>query len=676
MVHNTGAVLTLLACLACYGCQSISPTHEAEQGASVLALKNLVGEECQLQESGASENSDLAKRHFEVFCGRWENPSGRIFEVASNDGSLDSWMKGGWWNETVNRRLECGENKPGKVLDGVEALVTECKLRNGGWPYIVLIARVAGATYLADGIPAVLPVLEQGIGVVSGKLIPSMAGEGRAKSSAVAELEAKLRGRLYGAGDLGTYYRLMTAGQFYNSAKDFAAAANRYREALALHERILGIENSETLDPLMHLALELSNQGHFTEAQSLFNRAEVLAKQAQDPSDRARYLSYRALHAANQHQFTEALDYARQSTVLRRELASQTTGLATGSIGDTGQGVAVTGRADVSVLGNVKSPVAVDIVQSLHIEAAMLRRLGDLAQADAVLQEASATLQQADEAPPTWEPEILGLSAKIAKSRGANEEREQRLGSAATLWDEVAPGERPGAITYLNLGQAYRDRRRYGDAMVAFRRGIRLIKSRGGGLSFNQLLPFMMTAYELAQTQPSKRDALYREMFEAGQLVRGGQTAQDIARAAARLAASEGGTGDLVRELQENQEERYFLYRAYEAEVAQGQTKDNQERLEKLRERIAKVNEQIQEGGAQVQAAFPGYNQLMDASVEAKRVADLVGPAEALVQVLLGDPESFVFLVRQGSVSVRPLPISARDRKRCSAVARWFATTQ
>jgi predicted nuclease with TOPRIM domain len=111
-------------------------------------------------------------------------------------------------------------------------------------------------------------------------------------------------------------------------------------------------------------------------------------------------------------------------------------------------------------------------------------------------------------------------------------------------------------------------------------------------------------------------------MFEAGQLVRGGQTAQDIARAAARLAASEGDTGNLVRELQEKQDERYFLDRAYEAEVAQGQTKDNQEQLKKLRKRISKVNEQVQEASIQVQAAFPGYNQLMDASVAAKRVTD------------------------------------------------------
>lgn len=659
MVKSARVASILLGGIAICGCQSTGSPREAEPGVEVLSSRNLVGEDCRLQASAKSEFPDQAKREFRIFCGQWENPSGRVYEAASDADSLDSWTKAGWWKEALDQRLQCDKNEQGALLDGAESLFLQCKLRNGGWPYIAIVTRLDGSTYLADGIPAVLPVLEQGIGVISGKR--EATGAPRGKSSAVLKLEEKLRGRLYGAGDLRTYYRLMTAGQFYNSVKDSPSAANRYREALALHERMLGIENPETLEPMMHLALELSNQKRFAEAQALFERAETMAKQSVDRTDYARYLSYRALHAANQHQFAAALEFAKTSTALRRDLAAQRSVLTVGDMGGAGQGVAVAQRAEVAVLGSIKTPTVVDIVQSLYLEAAMLERLGNLDQAQKTLAEASKILQESDEAPPTWQPELLGLGARIAKARREGEQRERRLNTAATLWDEVAPGERPSGITYLRLGQAYRERGRREDAMIAFRRGIKLVESRGGSLNSDQLSLFFNTAYELAQNQPGQRDALYREMFEAGQLVRGGKTAQDIARAAARLAASEGDAGEIVRELQENQDERYFVYRAYEAEVARGESEGNRERLEKIRNRIAEINKDIEDLSTQVQAALPGYNVLMDAIVESERVTRLVQPGEALVQVFLGDPGSFVFVVKQGQVGAHPIKISERE---------------
>jgi len=652
------ASLILLAGLLA-GCQAIRPTQEGKL--AVFSGRNLVGEDCRLQVGVSPEHPDQARREFLLYCGRWESPSARVYEAASRGDALDRWAKSGWWKEDLDRRVQCGKSEQSTFLDGAEALLLECTLRNGGWPYIALATRVNGTSYLADGIPAVFPVLEQAIGVLSGKRKPKAAGEAAAKSLALQKFEARFQARLFGAGDLRTYYQLMTAGQFYNSVKDFPTAANRYREALALHERLMGIDNAEALEPIMHLALELSNQERFTEAQVLFDRADVLAKQTLDRSDTARYFSYRALHAANQRQFAEALEFARKATALRRTLAAEVS-VAVGDAGEAGQGAAVEGRADVAVLGNIRqTPTTVDIVQSLYLEAAMLERLGDVNQAQERLAEAAGILQNAAEAPPSWEPEVLGLSAHIAQMRGAQEQREQRLNTAASLWNDVAPGERPGAITYLKLGQAYRERGRLEDAMVAFRRGLKLIKGRGGSVGFEQLSPFFSVAYELAQSRPSQRSTLYGEMFEAGQLIRGGKTTQDIARAAARLGASEGAAGNIIRDLQEKQDERYVLYRAYEAEVAQGESEENRLQIEQLRKRITALNKTIEETSAQVQAAFPGYNQLMDTIADPAKVTRLIHPDEALVQVLLGARESLVFVVQGGRINAYPIAVSEQE---------------
>ena len=133
------------------------------------------------------------------------------------------------------------------ILDDVDVLILPCKLRNGDWPYLALVAKVDGSIYLADGIPAILPVLEDGIGFVSGRIDRQSTGVGQSHSAALQRVKNTLKGSvIYGAGEIRTYYRLMAAGQFYNSIKDFTTAAHRYREAVALHERVFGADNPDS----------------------------------------------------------------------------------------------------------------------------------------------------------------------------------------------------------------------------------------------------------------------------------------------------------------------------------------------------------------------------------------------------------------------------------------------
>ncbi|MEN8261774.1 MAG: tetratricopeptide repeat protein, partial [Pseudomonadota bacterium] len=449
---------------------------------------------------------------------------------------------------------------------------------------------------------------------------------------------------IYGAGDLDRYYRLMTAGQFYNSIKDFSTAADRYREALAMHERILGVDNSGILDPMMHLALEMSNQGRFAEADLLFDRVGVLARRALDRNDHARYWSYRALHAANMQDFEAALDFARRATRLRKEIAQGQPGLTVSNVDETAR------REDRAILAGAETASIVDIIQSLYVESAMLQRLGRMAEAEEALAEAKRILRRAHEMPPSWEPELLGLSARIAKTKGADAERSQYLTTAGSLWQQFAPGERPSVINYLKLGESNLAEGRKDDAMQAFRQAISLVKSQGGSLTYDQLQPFFRAGFERAESRPEERDRLYAEMFEAGQLVRSERTTHTIARAVARLAANEGEAGALVRDYQEAQDERLVLYRRFEEAVAQPETDESRARIDELKTKISELNRRIRDVGSQVQAAHPRYHQLVDSVVEAAHVIDLIKPGEALAQVLLGTNEGILFLVRDGKV--------------------------
>jgi CHAT domain-containing protein len=76
---------------------------------------------------------------------------------------------------------------------------------------------------------------------------------------------------------------------------------------------------------------------------------------------------------------------------------------------------------------------------------------------------------------------------------------------------------------------------------------------------------------------------------------------------------------------------------------------------------LAQVEAELAELEPQVQAALAEYNQLIDAPVTADAVQALLGPGEALLDILVGTDATWLFLVRQGSVRAVRRPAAAGD---------------
>src|SRR4029079_3527322 len=92
----------------------------------------------------------------------------------------------------------------------------------------------------------------------------------------------------FSAGDVGEYQRLMSLGARANLAEDLAAAETAYSASLSLPHKVLGRNDPDTVTPLMHLALQVSDQGRFAEAGALFRQADALAPRARDKAADAR----------------------------------------------------------------------------------------------------------------------------------------------------------------------------------------------------------------------------------------------------------------------------------------------------------------------------------------------------------------------------------------------------
>ena len=134
-----------------------------------------------------------------------------------------------------------------------------------------------------------------------------MTGTGSAEQSARqlpgsdALLATRLAAQALKSGDIGEYEHLMAAGTRANLADSPAAAERAFRAALALQQKALGADNANTANPMMLVALQLSNQGKYAKAEPLFVRAEQLAQKSADPAAIPRLLHYRGLHELNQN---------------------------------------------------------------------------------------------------------------------------------------------------------------------------------------------------------------------------------------------------------------------------------------------------------------------------------------------------------------------------------------
>ncbi len=647
----------------------VRANQQAGGGAGELGLgTNLIGEPCSA-ESSRGDSEQL----YRVRCGNWDQPSARVARqpVPANLSLQDIAAASGWRN-ALEQRMTCEDPETIQILDAIPAQFLNCKLRNGGWPFVALAAATRDALFLADGIPAALPAVESLIGQVSGmKPRETGAGGQTARSTGMERLAATLKDRLFGTGDLQDYYRLMRLGQYYTTIKDHADATKAYRDALAVHQRVLGADNPESADAVMHLALSLTNQESFREANSLLAQADRLLTRDRETLEKARLLSYRAINLANQGRRQEALELAREATAMRRRIRAALSPVdetAASAMRDRDSFALAEGAG---VLANMGAEAAtVDIAQSLFIEAGLLLRMGDIPGAQRARDDAVGTLRKARASPEWWGLNFLDLEADMALNAGRFAEAEGLYRRLAEEWNRQYPKTRPAGMADIALGRALAAGGKLAEALDVFRKGRATLLEAGGGLRYAQIQPYLDTLARLAERDGAARPALHAEMFETAQLARSGVTARSIALAAARLSASDRKVGEVIRERQEAERERVRLQGLFNDKSAAPRDLQDRAELTRLRNELGELDARLRALDEQVQAAASGYNQLIEAPTTAESVLALLKPGEALVSMVLGEQAGYLFVLRDGTASAHALAFGLAEATEQVALLR------
>ncbi|MCX7377064.1 MAG: CHAT domain-containing protein [Alphaproteobacteria bacterium] len=504
--------------------------------------------------------------------------------------------------------------------------------------------------------------MERGIGVLSGRLPAASAALDVQGGAAQRLLAERAAARAFSSGDVGEYDRLIRVADDANRTEDFAGAEKNLRAALALQQKALGPDNPNIVVSLISLALQISNQRRFAEADALFTRAGRLAAAADDPLQTVRLLHYQALHAGNQGKADDALALlARAGRGYAAHLPDEVRNArprAAARVGATGAG---SGMAELlpsrEMLSAPSTRTALlGLIEVRRREAALLRRAGRLEDSAAALRQAGELVSGNGLRQPVITARLARTGGGIvAQTEGAAAAAEE-YARAAAIFSQALPDSRPLAETLLLRAGQMVSAGKTSAADDTCLRAVKLLRQLRVGTDAVLLAPCLDAFAAAASTRPSESQKWLGEMFEAAQLAQGGVTSQQIAQATARLSenARDPKVAAAIRAREDIRARLAELYRERDQlEPAAGT--NAQSASPDLDAKIVKAQEEAADADSTLQVASPNYGQLVQQVAPAADVLGSLGPEEAFVSLALSDSGGWAFALRNGRIAVSPI---------------------
>jgi tetratricopeptide (TPR) repeat protein len=208
----------------------------------------------------------------------------------------------------LSDRLQCGkptELAASGVLSGL--VIEPCRQKTNGLPYAVIRFEALGRKWIADAPPSVIP----SIAVLAN--LPSLTVAQR--NEVIERLPTVWQSKvaLLSGTQLHRVRTMLRDARVSNQKGDYEQAELLFRELLTIQTTSMGPESAVVGETLLDLALNISNQGRFEEADALFRRAGPLIALPSSAALRARMKNYRCLDAANRGDFVSALAFARDA---------------------------------------------------------------------------------------------------------------------------------------------------------------------------------------------------------------------------------------------------------------------------------------------------------------------------------------------------------------------------
>lgn len=623
MVKHTHILLAALLGLA-----ATSAAHAADLG------KNLAGESCKTSGTLAPGTP------LSITCGGVTDTAGQLSVIplgqsvptdpAGHRAALEALLT------LPSADANCGDEQ---WFGGMGLRV--CTLKSGGWPRVLVGMESGGKFYRGEGIPSSLPVLQNAIATEGHIAIAAVDS-----NAALQAMRSKLPNGIEQASgvDFAGYKQSIESARLAAAADNYASAEASYRNALSLEQKLFGPNSIVVGQTLTELALQVSNQGRFSEAAALFRRASPIIEASSDNSARARFDSYSALDAANQRHYADALDFARQATAARRA------------------GIAAATKANTSSDPSGASVAAIsqgELAHDLRVQAAMALRVGDVASARAAAEEALWIVSEEPGLPLWWRSDTVALMGEINERQGRVVTAEHDLRDARDLDTQIFGNTAPTALSNLRLAEFYTRQQLYAPALDAYRIafGIAAKDPITRGQIYSDDVVQFITA-DMGNGASAAQAARDTEIFRTSQFASMGVADQTIARVAAREAAGNSALASLVLQMQQAATDRDRAQVELAAEIARPNDERDADRERALDAKVKSASANADNLAIKVRQSYPAYADLAHPGpADLAAVQGQLSANDAMVFFVIGESSSYALVVRHDGFTAVPLAI-------------------
>ncbi|WP_293677011.1 CHAT domain-containing protein [uncultured Phenylobacterium sp.] len=588
------------------------------------------------------------------------------------------------WQAALAARAQCGPVEA--APRGLAASLATCRMGEGGAPYVTFMAEGGGTLTVAEGLAPLADVIETGLRVALGQVKPPASTAVQA-SAAQAEIAAdfpNMSGLAAAeAAAAADPDRLRARGYVQNNEWNFDEAETAFR-ALASEAEVRNAPAGQRAEALLNLAMNISNNGRFAEAEGFFAEAEGLIP-AGEPLLRARGLNYRALHERNRGRFAPAIAAAQQAMALR---ASTPEGAANrpaerrpptaggGLVIDPGLARRLNQpSAAQSQIANSKITIgeqlAIQDAQAWQVIGTAEAARGNAAASRAALERArEALLRSATVGRRTaWlqarvEADLASLDLKAGQAAQAA----ARYDSAITTLRTRHAGSATEGALLLDLGRAQAAAGREADALASYGRAMAIFTEQRGGLgaSVDQAQPYFDLLLKAIDGDPGKAVDYAGRFFDASQTVVSSATAETVNRLAARVAASDSAIAGLSRAFEDSRRR----LRATESQIAALQADGAYTEAVRVEMEAALKTEQAEADTleARMLAANPRYNQLVAPGAPVGEVQKALRAGEVYLKLLPLGGRTYGVLVTP--TTVKPYAVGMSRAQVLAAVTR------
>lgn len=556
-----------------------------------------------------------------------------------------------------------------------------------GAPYVAFASEKGSNLTVVEGLAPLSDVLETGLRVALGLAKAPDSTEVRV-SAAQAEIAADFpnMGGLAAAEAAAAAdpERLRARGYVQNNEWKFDEAETAFR-ALVSEGETRNAAPAQRADALLNLAMNISNNGRFDEAEGFFEEAEALIA-PDDTLTRARSLNYRALHLRNRSRFGEAITAARRAQQLRAGTAAAASAAgasASASAAVSGGVVIDPGLArrlntPSAAQGQIEAPrvtvaeqLAIQDAQAWQVIGTSQAALGETAAARASLGQARDILTRSVALGrlTAWlqsrvEADLAGLDLKEGRAAQAAAGYGRAIGVLRT---RHAGSSAEGALL-LDLGRAQAAAGRDDAALEAFAGAMQIFRAQRGGLgaSADAAQPYFDLLLKRMRDDPARTAEYGARFFDAAETVVSSATAETVNRLAARVAAGDGQIAGLSRAF----EDARRRVRATESQIAALQSEGSYTDALKVEMEAALKSAQAEADAleARMLAANPRYNQLVAPGASAAEIQKALRDDEAYLRLLpLGGKTYGVLLTTK---TVKPYAVDMGRAQVQAAVIR------